>query len=153
MKIFIKALLLALLVLATKADDAIPSQCLSDFQAVVGCVAGLENQGENCLECVGNAFPEEVSTCEAGKAEYCSNFNSCSDTCGDCIDEVNDYVSCVGEDFLGSSCTLDCSAAPAGPDGTGGTGSNGSTDSATPVGHLVMPLFSVVGAMVTLSFI
>jgi len=129
MKIFINALLLALLVLATKADDV----CDGENNNFFSCLANLDDQGTACSACYVSAFPTELpGSCQEGEDQFCPAFDTCKDSCGDCVDEVFALLDCLADDTFGN-CNIDCSAAP--------------------VGHLVMPLFSVVGAMVTLSFI
>jgi len=110
---------------STTPDD-FPPQCEGDFNAVVGCLFQRADQGAPCLECVSTALPaDDPGSCQAGRDEYCANFSSCSDTCGDCVDEVNGYVGCLAEDALGSSCNLDCQ-------GSTGTEAPGGTESPIP---------------------
>ena len=145
MKIVVHVLLLALLVLATKAED-FPPQCEELVNDLAFCVIALEDGGDACLECYGNAFPAVFpGSCQEGEDVFCAGFAPCKDSCGNCVDDVYTFLDCVADDSFGN-CNIDCEGI------TGGTGEGG-TGSAAPAGHLVTTVFSVMGAMVTLSFI
>jgi len=129
MKIFIHTLLLALLVLATKAHDDV---CNEEDSNLSACESALADQGAACVACYVDALGGEVPAgCKEGY-QFCAGFNRCRDSCGDCVDEVLAVVDCAANNAL-ENCHIDCSSAPA--------------------GHLAMTLFSVVGAMVALPFI
>ena len=152
MKIFIHVLLLALLVLATKAVD--DSACAGELSNLLACQVDLPNPVA-CFTCYDSALGEEdPESCQDGEDQFCQAFEPCKDSCGNCVDEVYAVVGCAGDEYFGASCNIDCQGGTGGVAGvTDGTGGTRSTGSAAPAGHLVMPLFSVMGAMVALTFI